>query len=759
MRRDGNQDTRPAASLGALVMRCLPIIAAGLLLAALAGGAEARPGFLKGGVAGIETAPPGEACGPGAEVCAVHQSGQTFITWNDLDVGSAGNNWRYWVYRSASPITSENYGSAALIADYAFNNSGHLSGGNPDLLGGVTFTQANRQNADNPMVPLSDLGDPLPYGTGLQVYTATGAGNAYYTVVGKPCPNGVCTEGPDVYIGATGAVAESVAPLAPIKIRDSLDRGQTFGRILTPAGKPLYLGLHASSNTGGAAGGGNSRYGDYWVWYVPAEDGYTWNDGTMTTLNVLQNNDGTMAIAMRDTLWAPTGNATIETFWNGIGMTPHSYVGPANRRYIGTANMVRRALNWAIDYYGLDANQLHCSGQSMGAMGCGLTGMRMTDPQFSALWTNQGMFKMYTRSSASWPGAPGWGTWPHRATVAAPPSTLGTVAENVLLPDGNPWGGSGSYSDIPYFVQQNIGDDLPLLYYGANQDDSSIANPDFQWAQQKEMAVAMNAARRGYGFAWTMGNHDHSARAVFACGDSDADQMVCVPRSKLRLNLAYPAFSNSSIDDDWGTGTRNEHGIMDGDSQGGTNIGFQWTIVEDSASAFSFTVENTWMDRNPTPLRQTTTTSAIAASGSGPVTVTDGAALVGTLNSYYLISGGGAGDEIVAGTRSGNTVTITVRARLGTTAKAHNSGATIRQYVKVPTGPNAGPFSTMTVDVTPRRIQGFTQGRTNGQLITCDITPHGEGSSFPQTPTVADGIFTLTAVKINATGVTSIACS
>ena len=98
------------------------------------------------------------ACDGGSSVCAQFQSGQTFVTWTDLDTGAAGNNWRYWVYRSTSPITSGNYASATLIASYVLNNSGQLFGGNPDT-SGAAFTQANRQSAAQPMAKLVRSGD------------------------------------------------------------------------------------------------------------------------------------------------------------------------------------------------------------------------------------------------------------------------------------------------------------------------------------------------------------------------------------------------------------------------------------------------------------------------------------------------------------------------------------------------------------------------------------------------------------------------
>ena len=106
------------------------------------------------------------------------------------------------------------------------------------------------------------------------------------------------------------------------------------------------------------------------------------------------------------------------------------------------------------------------------------------------------------------------------------------------------------------------------------------------------------------------------------------------------------------------------------------------------------------------------------------------------MNPYFLIGG----TEVVVGTGvSGNTLTYTMRGLLGTTATTHNSGETIQQYVGQATGANGGPYSSMTTDITMRRVQNFRPA--NGATVTCTITPFG-GSPTMQTPTVANGLWT-----------------
>jgi hypothetical protein len=72
------------------------------------------------------------------------------------------------------------------------------------------------------------------------------------------------------------------------------------------------------------------------------------------------------------------------------------------------------------------------------------------------------------------------------------------------------------------------------------------------------------------------------------------------PRSFAR-NQSYPAFSNSSIDDDFGTGemdvieggpTRRVLKDGNGASEGGINLGFVWKDVVDEKKTWSVTLRN-----------------------------------------------------------------------------------------------------------------------------------------------------------------------
>ncbi len=690
-------------------------------------GPHTDPRILRGGEVFVSVS---RACA----VCATFQNGQTFITWPDEATGSAGNNWRYSVYRSTSPIASSNYRSATLIASHVFNNSGQLFGGNPDT-GGAEFNQTNRQDPTQPMAVLNYGGTPLAYGTGLQVYTALATQSAYYAVVANPQPSGS-----DEYIGSVGPVSESVATIQPIKYADSLTRSSCSVpgfKITSPKGLPIVFTAHASNASGGPPPG-YPECGDYWEWFMTPAEGY--QDGRATTMSVKQ--DGlnflttSLKITPRDTWWSTDGTSGFETFHQGPGMTPNPLVGRANRMYLSTANGYAKMLDFAIAHYGGDINQIHWTGYSMGAWGGANTGMRIV-PAIDALWLESPVWRMDHRS-----------VWTQLTGPFA--ATLPRNASAVQLPDGQQWGGAGGYVDMPTFIAASPGSDLPMISWAISQND-----PYGLWPDSLAALSAMKSAKRGFVFAWAEGQHDtDGGYAAVDCDHGSKAYGGCYQKSWFRKNLSYPTFTNNSIDDNPGTGATNAKGMYNGDFSGCINCGFHWSIATNSPTTWAAAIGNSWMTRAASAAPTTTTTGPIAGSGNGTVGLTSATGFYTNdgANPYFLID-----SEAIEGTISGTTLTIIARARLGTTAASHLTGATIRQFIANPSGPNGGPVSSMTVDVTPRRLQNFSPAI--GATVNCTVTPNGGSPSVISPVVDSNGLFTIVGFPINASGDTSVSCN
>lgn len=736
------------------------------LAVGVVGHADARPRIQYGGAASSTTIflpPTGgtRACDPGGSgVCAQFQSGQTFVTWKDKADGLAGNSWRYKVVRATTPITAGNYTSATEIAGYITNNSAQLFGGDPDYDSLGYFNQTYRQNTTYAMTRLTNFdvagSAPLPKFSGLQVHTALLAQDAYYAVIGMS-GSGFTTP---TYIGSVGPIAETVGTPQAIKIKDNASRATTTGKFtLPPSSLPLIIRAHQSGTSSGCRSN-NCMYGDYWNLFMPA-DSSTWQEGRSFVFSVMQQNFVSVGPALhmshRETIMDPLGNVPVESFHEGYGLSPNPAVGPANRFYISTHKAIAREAAWAIAHYNVDPNNVHWYGISMGAWGGAHTGLRMSIPGYKGLasvWAASPGWQMDNRNSSGWAGIVMSSAWPFMATLGTGNKTLGTDASAVLTSWGERWGGPGGYADTQAFVASNPGQDLPFIGWWKTYEDGkgSMISEDIRASD------AFTSAHRGFAWSFTHGGHntggDHYG--VIDCDFGSFSVVgLCYGKNLFKLNLPYIAFSNSSIDDDPGTNTPGVNGLIDGDLSGCINCGNKWTVSIDTPTALVFTVDNVWMDRAPTVHPQTTLAGSIPADGAGSVTVTNGSILnvANTAQNPYALIGG---TEIIQmSSIVGNTANYIYRGMLGTQKSAHAAGETFLQIKTQPTGPVRGPFSTMTADLTPRRVQNFKPA--NGATVTCTVTPFGS-SAVTKTATVAATIWTLTGITINATGVTSVSC-
>lgn len=785
-----------------MTLRLLPApLALGLCLGLA--GAEANPLPLHGGFSNSITVTTGAAFAcdaAGTGVCADHSGGRTFVQWPDtrvagtcdLATGTYCTDYtkRYRVVRSiAGPVTASNYGGAVVIGSYDLPNSGQLPGGNPDVSGGASFTIAHRMADDNvnvmQKIPDANNGGLklLPYATGLQVYTALGSADAYYGVVETDLNNGS-----PVFIGGVGPITESVAPQDAIQYAHRT--GNSASITSSVAGYSVVFGsAGALGGGGGTAGGVASTAGDYYSWFGDTTEG--WQDGQPRVFLVRKDSagypslvadSGNLIFNIMDNIWNSAGNIGLfsqvvgfETSTWGLGLTPNPLVGPPNRYYPMTENSLKKQLTWLHGKYNIDLNRLHWYGVSLGAFAAANPGLRMRSPLdpakplFSSAFVSHPGFRVdLPQWRLGWSGGGSlWGgtlaaPWPFSATVAAAPSTLGTTVSSILMADGSKFEDHANV--VSYVAGTSPAVDLPFYGWMLAKDDTNLAGstgpglqPAGSWVSVIDMINAMEATHRGYTTNFYMGPHDTGSAGfgtIFCdwTNGSFSAGMPCYKYSQFRLDRPYIAFDHSSINDNPGTGTRDAFGIYDGDVVGVMNAGFTWNVTTDTAGSFVFTVGNNWMGRNPTFMAQSTITGSIAGTGGFTVGVTSTAGMIPTGTAPYFR----IGNEITGGGPvGGGSLTQSSRGLFGTTKAAHSAGETVTQYVTQATGPNGGPYTTMTANMTPRRAQGF---RPAG-APTCTYTPSGGSPTAATVMYLGGGVFTILNVPIAVGVTTSVSCS
>ncbi len=542
---------------------------------------------------------------------AVHQHGQTFVTWKDAEVGEAGAKFRYSLYRSREPITAANLQQAELCYRGVLNHSARLFG--------TAFNAKDRLDPTKPAATIEPGGTPLTPWSGLAVHTVQAAGKAYYAVVATDDKFEPLSHVVPGRSATTEPVAEQVAQPRPIKLHDSKSRG-----IYTPQtsitgqqGLPLRVELHASQGQGGGAG----DYGDYYLYFATAEMGY--RDGLPGVFSVEERREQTgnyLLLRNRDCIEYPDGKRALETFWFGYRCIPQGARHEEPRAYPFTERRVEWIVDWVVKEYGADPLRVTAAGGSMGAWG-----------------STTYAFRHPERYAAVFPNRP-------RTRQRALPNLLGLpIAKGtaVLMEDGQT--DFFARMDMVQFAHDHTAD-LPFYAWCCGRRDGFAS-----WQEQIDMVRSLTAARHGFVFAWNNGDHSTGAEPM-------AKVLKYYPPELFARNRSYPAFGNSSLDQNLGNGDP-----QDGDMEGGINLGFRWSEITDEPARWSVRLANDLasgeMTVDVTPrrcqqfvLRPGSETHWKTTTGSSGKVVADAAGLV-TIPAVKLSPSGDVQLTITAGSK------------------------------------------------------------------------------------------------------------
>jgi hypothetical protein len=485
--------------------------------------------------------PPAAKAQPAASqvtgIAVQFHDGQTFITWRDAAQGAEDTGLRYSLYRSTQPITDQNLANAQLVAAGIMYNSAKLFSAN--------FAQKDRINPATPSMTVSEGTAPLPMWSGLAVYTARRPESAYYAVAATDLSLHRVDKIIPGESASNLAVTEAPAPIQPIRMQKAV--GHPNG-ISTAPDQPLTLKLHASDATGGE-GNPNPWHGDYYVYFGTEEMG--WREGLPGAFSVEDEAYlGTRGLEIfpRDTILKPDGSAILETYWFGYYGSPEWAADRSPHAYPFTETRLLWMVNWAVAHYRSDPNRVYATGVSMG--GWGSTTFALRHPEIFAA-----IYAMMPR-----PRQRGLPTLVPRNPQA--PATM---------PDGQDY---FQRMDMVNYVTSSK-DDLPFYAWSIGRHDSFAP-----WKDQVDFVRALEKAHRGFAFAWNDGGHGDGTQPM-------ATLLKYYPPTKFARNLSYPAFSNSSLDNNPGSGQPEE-----GDKEGGINLGFRWSALADTNGQWQVDLSN-----------------------------------------------------------------------------------------------------------------------------------------------------------------------
>ena len=512
-----------------------------------------------------------------SELKVRHNQGQTFITWKEVNpleindeindatlrkiVRESSTNKKvvYRIYRSEKPITSVE--SIKPIAEV-----GSLSCWNVDYYG-----VSPQENKPAIRYVIKDGEQPLEHGNGLYVHNPTFQSQtdrrplkSYYAVTysingveNKDINKANSTENPIQEVQGQGVpvLQRVVKPKEFSYIQNpelhyyvrweappnaSIENKPFDYLVAIPPhieSKPTPVGLHLHC-------WGGSLDGGYGWWYSYRKLGTTYLIST---------------------------NQIPYDWWTGFHEFYYSQERSKEKWKEGvvrpyTTSRILSFLDWAAEKYDLDSKRVFTAGSSMGGSGAPMFAIRYLDRiAWSVGWVgvhDPGNTPQFTGSYERVFGNKDWGI---------------KYENGVLVFE--------YYKDADY-LRKHPNEEIGFITWSNGKNDGAIG-----WPQSVEFYMAMQDTRRPHLFVWGLSGHGQRATMP-------ADGGERIMPIDIRLDQSLPAFTNCSLDDDPGTGTKlktpkeitvgkeTRKDFYDGDSVGQINLYLYWdteTIVDTPA--------------------------------------------------------------------------------------------------------------------------------------------------------------------------------
>lgn len=488
---------------------------------------------------------------------AIQHDGQTFITWTDAAIGTAGSHYRYDLYRSTNgPILT--LSRATLVQRGIFNNSAQLIGPKP-------FSQATRQNPALPMAKIQNGGTPLATWSGIAVYTNEATASAYYSVITRDVTNAEQPSPLSRSNSLTVAVAESPASIVPVLQVPSTDptRKPSCCSISGKPHLPLWLRLHGS-------GGRAAAVGDLYAYWGDSSMGY--QDGIQSMFAIYEDHSGSaianlgtrqLILTPQDAVWSIDGNSASETYWYGYRDIPNFARDRNAHIYPFTQAKLAFILPWAIRHYTADPNRVYGISESMGGYGQAQWSLKHADI-FAAIFMRVPILGPWSRIPSL-----------IDVTPNGHPRIVDTATDT--LPDGTLY---DQDTDVATRLGRDCSRKLPYVSWSSGRNDRTLANHRM-WSYSIQLANALRACHYGFSFIWGNGVHDGATAGL-------ENALVEQYQAAFSKDVSYPAFTNFSLDGNYGEGDP-----TDGALSGCVNCGWQWKVISDAATSWSASFTNT----------------------------------------------------------------------------------------------------------------------------------------------------------------------
>lgn len=494
------------------------------------------------------------------------RNGQLFLQWQESDLPADA---RLSVWSSDKPITAENIGKADKTASLLNPRSARdwwldpasfvikrsKKAKSEEIFAGKVADVGAKKLAEKGFI-ITDHGKPISPDGGLHVHTpkAGQSGSRYYAVT--------------VHKGTSAEILDMTSTVKPVKVGKGEVNAIAIvpkGKIPSPAaakGKPILIYLHGR----GGGSGVDSRGNAVGTHIMYADSTLAWREGIPYKFTVVPVKDGKggikyLRIVLNDRTW--TGRKltraespdsrdyvpAIASFWLGYNTNLGvSNLGPEFQWDNYSERVIIQIVNWVHKHFGTDSKRTYLYGGSMG--GSGTVQMALHYPDvFAAAYAK---VPVYSYTWAKMPKFPKL-----QPSIYRMQCSIGRFKpeDKVISPDGKDLlvYGNGAIQ----IARPQV--DIPPIFATNGRRDMSIP-----WVNNPPFFRAANQARQAFAVHWNNGGHgmDREVPAI-----TTTDNLL-----RYRLDQAFPAFSNSSDNRNYGNGDPD-----DGDLEGWQNRGMNWT--------------------------------------------------------------------------------------------------------------------------------------------------------------------------------------
>jgi hypothetical protein len=472
---------------------------------------------------------------------AFYRDGQVFLTWTNV----AGPENFYKVYRSLSPVA------------YGWQLSGCEYLGKTHQLSARDINLTTHYNQDY-YLRIDSAGTPLPVSSGLFVATTLEEGNYYYTVTVQTSNN-----------EDTTIISGSNTTIQPITEWVSKPR-PVFQQTVTISGRPIeiytnFFSFKVDSNQPPINEAG-------WL----ASDfliNRNMNTGNQPLL-VRWHGGGTDFFAQIATTVSNAINLNLETilpsgisgeYWgsnSGFNLFYKNEAIPTsgvNHNYF--QQVYKHTIDWAIEYLAIDSNRIYFDGSSSGACGA-FAYIQMYPEKIAAVKLLVPCFNVGFENDADSMCSLNTGG-KNRNSID---QLLGKVSTNLPNSLGYP-----TYSMLNgawmahHFANRNY----PFVYAINGKADFVVG-----WTEKTIYYDSINANATGGYYFWDSRSHGGNSRFWT---DANFDLL------RFKRNVSYPAFSNCSLNEDYGDGSKNS-----GATYGTVNGALDWSDeIDDTETTWS----------------------------------------------------------------------------------------------------------------------------------------------------------------------------